>query len=275
MRFVILCQEEPVFLGPVLRRVLEMRPQGVVAVVVAGTRSAGERRGTWRERWTSLRTFWLIFEPRGFFAALCVRLGARLAGAGGRRSIAGTARRLGIPVHELAHPKAADLVALLQTLAPDVVLNQSEILLTKDVLAVPRIGFINRHASLLPRFRGRMGAFRSHAAPDPSYGVTIHFVDEGIDTGPIVLQQEFADVDPRWTYPRVMHRVCATAPEMIWRALDLLASPDFRPLPNCLPDGAPPEKAFAFPSLAEALEYRRRLAMRRRAQGTAAGPRGS
>jgi hypothetical protein len=263
VRFVILCQEEPVFLGPVLRRVIEMRPQDVAAVVVAGTRSAGERRRTWRERWTSLRIFWLVFEPRGFFAALWTRVRARLAGSGGPRTVAGTARRLGIPVHELAHPKAADLVALLRTLEPDVVLNQSEILLTKDVLDVPRVGFVNRHASLLPRFRGRMGAFRAHAAPEPSYGVTIHFVDEGIDTGPIVLQESFPDVDPRWPYPRVMHRLCADAPAMIWRALDLLATPGFRPLPNRLPEGAPPEKSFAFPSLADAREYRSRLAARR------------
>ena len=50
----------------------------------------------------------------------------------------------------------------LRALAPDLVLNQSERLLRREVLSIPRLGFINRHASLLPRVRGRLAGFWSH-----------------------------------------------------------------------------------------------------------------
>lgn len=272
MKFFILCQEEPVFLGPVLQGVLRERPGSVAGVLVAGRRSAGERHRTWRDRIESVRTFWAIFEPAGFCEVLYVRIRSRLLGSWDPRSVAGTAKHLGLPVHRVADPRSPEFLALLRELRPDVVLNQSEVLLSKDVLAVPTIGFINRHGSLLPHFRGRMGAFWSHASGGSQggsqggsrYGVTIHFVDEGIDTGGIIVREELPDVDPSWPYPRVMAHLCAAAPTLLWRAIDLLSTPGFVPIPNTLPSGQPVPKARVFPTLAEAREYRMRIAERRR-----------
>ena len=103
-----------------------------------------------------------------------------------------------------------------------------------------------------------MAAFRAHAADEPSYGVTVHFVDAGIDTGPIILLRAVAGIDMAWSYPRVMGRLCAEAPGLIWEAVDRLAAPDFEPLPN-----GPADAPFRFPTLGEARAYRRTLARRR------------
>jgi len=259
MRLAILCQEEPVFLGPFLRSVISLYPGRVVAVFIAGRRSAGESAGTVGERCRSLRILWNIMEPSGFFSALALRFRARLLGRRDPLSVEGLARRLGIPVHRVADPNSPSFHQLLRQLAPDAVLNQSERLLKREVLSIPRIGFINRHASLLPEFRGRMACFRSHAAESPRYGVTIHIVDEGVDTGPILLQREFADVDPRWPYPRVMRQLCKAAPELLWDSVALLEREDFSPRTQ------PTEgRNYAFPTLEEALQYRAQLAVRRR-----------
>jgi folate-dependent phosphoribosylglycinamide formyltransferase PurN len=258
VKVAILCQEEPVFLGPFLCGVLRLRPQAVCAVFIAGRRSAGEKHATRRERLDALRIFWLLMEPAGFLRSLALRLRARLLGEHDRRSVAGAARRLGIPVYPVRNPNASEFHERLRRLAPDVVLNQSERLLRQEVLAVPRLGFLNRHASLLPLARGRLGGFWSHAAEPPRYGLTFHRVDEGVDTGPIVLQQEFADVDPAWSYPRVMARLMRDAPALFWEAVDRLAQPGFQPQPH-----VPVDAPHLFPTLAQARTYRQRLRARR------------
>jgi len=64
------------------------------------------------------------------------------------------------------------------------------LLLPKAVLSAPRLGCINAHASLLPRWRGAAPIQRAIMAGDTRSGVTIMQMDEGLDTGPILFQQE-------------------------------------------------------------------------------------
>ena len=57
---------------------------------------------------------------------------------------------------------------------------------------------LNIHPSLLPKFPGMNAIDNAYAAGETTMGVTVHFVDEGVDTGPIVLQEEFYR-QPTWT----------------------------------------------------------------------------
>lgn len=264
MRVAVVCQEEPVFLGPFVREVLRRRPDSIVAVVIAGSRGAGERRKTTRRRLESFWTFWLIFEPRGFFHALFRRTRARVLGPRDPQSVEGLASELGIPVHHVAERNASAVAAAIGPLDPDVVLNQSEILLDAAVLAIPRRGFVNRHASLLPAHRGRMGSFWAHADEEPRHGITIHFVDEGIDTGEVLEQWECPDFDPRWPFPRVLRHLNARAPELFWDAVDGLERGR-----TSTPQPPSAEKPHRFPTLSEARRYRATLGRRRADTGSA------
>jgi methionyl-tRNA formyltransferase len=62
------------------------------------------------------------------------------------------------------------------------------------MLMVPRLGTINAHYGLLPAYRGMNVTEWSVSRGDP-VGVTVHFVDEGVDTGPILAREEIA-IDP-------------------------------------------------------------------------------
>jgi len=258
LRVAVMCQEEPAFMAPCLRRVISMRPRQIAAVLIAGRRSAGEKRETREQLRRSLKIAWYIWEPWGLLRSLALQQRGKLLGRRDPRSIEGHARRLGLSVHEVSDANSAEFHALLRGLNVDLVLNQSELLLRKEVLAIPRLGFINRHASLLPRFRGRLGSFWAHAAEEPSYGTTIHFVDEGIDTGPIILQRELVGVDPAWPYPRVLRRLMDQAPELIWEAIDRLEDEGFEPGPN-----VPVDKPRRFPGLKTARRYGETMARRR------------
>jgi methionyl-tRNA formyltransferase len=63
------------------------------------------------------------------------------------------------------------------------------LILPKPVLGAPRLGCVNVHASLLPRWRGAAPIQRAILAGDAETGVTIMRMDEGLDTGPMLLEE--------------------------------------------------------------------------------------
>ena len=64
-------------------------------------------------------------------------------------------------------------------------------ILTADMLAVPRVGFLNIHPGRLPGYRGNMCPERAVLNGDAVFA-TAHLIDEGIDTGPVVAEREYA-----------------------------------------------------------------------------------
>ena len=205
-------------------------------------------------------------EPYGFLRNLFIRLRQKLililgplGKAFDRRSIQGAARKHNIPIVHTEDVNSKDFILKLKEFVPDVVINQSELLLKEEILAIPKIGFLNRHASLLPHFRGRLGSFWSHAQEPAEYGVTIHFVDKEIDSGAIIVQKKF-DIDPRVSYAKVLDLLFKDAVDIILEALDKIKKPDFTPLPNEYKG----TQTYLFPTLEEAKSYRKALKKRRK-----------
>ncbi len=83
----------------------------------------------------------------------------------------------------------AGFVAGLKTLEPDLfVINSYAMILRPDLLGVPRRGAVNIHGALLPHYRGANVTEWALINEERTSGVTMHVVDAGIDTGPIVAQ---------------------------------------------------------------------------------------
>ena len=266
MRIVIIGQEEAVYFSPFLRRIIEARPKDIAAVVIAGDRGAGSHPKTLKTKLEDIYILWLIMEPYGFLRNLGIGVWQgliRLLGPLGlpldKRSICGAARKYNIPIIDSCDLNSSEFIQKLRKFSPDIVINQTELLLKEELLAVPKIGIINRHASLLPHFRGRLGSWWSHAAEPPEYGVTIHFVDKGIDSGPIIMQKRYS-IDQRLSYCKALDIFFNDAPNLMLEALAMAENPDFAPLPN-KHQGT---KTYLFPSLKEVKAYRALLKERRR-----------
>nr|WP_314626175.1 methionyl-tRNA formyltransferase [uncultured Noviherbaspirillum sp.] len=85
---------------------------------------------------------------------------------------------------------AREAHALLQSTPHDVmVVAAYGLILPASVLAIPPLGCLNIHASLLPRWRGAAPIHRAIEAGDPVTGITIMQMDEGLDTGPMLSRQ--------------------------------------------------------------------------------------
>lgn len=99
----------------------------------------------------------------------------------------------GIPVLQPGRIRAPEVVAALAALHPDVlvVMAYGQIL-PPTLLDVPKIGALNLHASLLPRHRGAAPVHAAILAGDGRSGVTVMWMDAGLDTGDILLTKECA-----------------------------------------------------------------------------------
>jgi len=98
-----------------------------------------------------------------------------------------------IPIFEVARLNDPRTLAALATLAPDVICVACfSRRLPPALLRLPRLGCLNVHPSLLPANRGPDPLFWTFHAGAATTGVTIHLMDERLDTGPIVLQQSLA-----------------------------------------------------------------------------------
>ena len=114
----------------------------------------------------------------------------RPAGRGHREQpspVQAFAQSIGLNVRHPATLKDADAQAGFASLKADVaVVAAYGLLLPKAVLEAPRLGCINIHASLLPRWRGAAPIQRAILAGDTETGITIMQMDEGLDTGPML-----------------------------------------------------------------------------------------
>ncbi|GAB4085508.1 methionyl-tRNA formyltransferase [Myceligenerans cantabricum] len=104
-------------------------------------------------------------------------------------------------------------------------------LLRPDVLAVPRLGWINLHFSVLPAWRGAAPVQHAVMAGDEVTGATTFLLDEGMDTGP-VLGTTTEPVGPTDTSGDLLDRLAVSGAELLVRTLDALEDGTLAPRPQ-------------------------------------------
>lgn len=130
----------------------------------------------------------------------------------------------GIPIHQPESINSPVGLELLQSLKPDllVVAAYGQIL-SRDALAIPKMGSINLHASLLPRHRGASPIAHAILAGDTETGVTVIRMTAGLDAGEI-LAIESTPIGPQETTGELEERLANIASTMAVTTVDRLAS---------------------------------------------------
>ncbi len=103
------------------------------------------------------------------------------------------------------------------------------LILPKEVLDLPRHGCLNIHASLLPRWRGAAPIQRAILAGDKETGITIMQMDEGLDTGDMLLRKS-CPIEKEDNAQTLHDRLSALGAECILEALELLAANNLVPV---------------------------------------------
>ena len=140
-----------------------------------------------------------------------------------------TALELGLTVYQPDSVKTDESYELIKKLSPEliVVVAYGKIL-PKRILDLPKYGCVNVHASLLPKFRGASPIQAAVLAGEKVTGVTTMLMDEGMDTGDILLTEEL-EIAPDDTAGTMFDKLSVTGAELLKKTLPLLINNQLTP----------------------------------------------
>jgi methionyl-tRNA formyltransferase len=123
------------------------------------------------------------------------------------------------PILQPVRIKKEEAVAEIRALAPEVIVVMAYgQVLPRSVLEIPRIACLNLHASLLPRHRGASPIQAAIVADDSESGISVMYMDEGLDTGDVLLQRPL-EIAADETGGSLHDRLAAIAPNVLHEAL--------------------------------------------------------
>jgi methionyl-tRNA formyltransferase len=124
-----------------------------------------------------------------------------------------------LPIFQPERIKREEAVREIRQLAPDVIVVMAYgQILPRSVLEIPRVACLNLHASLLPRHRGAAPIQAAILAGDHESGMTVMYMDEGLDTGDVLLQSRL-EIAPAETGGSLHDRLAEIAPDALREAL--------------------------------------------------------
>lgn len=186
MRIVVVTQDNPFYLAENLDRLLHALPRhsSVVACVLLPASPFGAKETGPGKVWRTFRTFGVVF-----FLHYALRFVAgRLVPA---RNVKRVLARHRVPILEPAKSinsrASRDLIAGYE---PDLIVSlQANVIFKKPLIELPAKGCLNVHTALLPKYRGLFPTFWVLKNGERETGVSVFFMDEGIDSGPILVQK--------------------------------------------------------------------------------------
>lgn len=137
-----------------------------------------------------------------------------------------------VPVYQPDRVKHPDFIKRVEGLRPDlIVVVAFGQILPAALLAIPRQGAINVHASLLPYYRGAAPIASAILRGESETGVTTMKMDEGMDTGPILLQRK-TEILPDDTAGTLADRLSRIGAELLIETLDRLSEGSLKAIPQ-------------------------------------------
>jgi methionyl-tRNA formyltransferase len=139
---------------------------------------------------------------------------------------------MGLPVYQPKRVREAVFINQLQSISPEVVIVAAYgQILPREILTLPKFGCINIHASLLPSYRGAAPINWAIIKGEEETGITIMQMDEGMDTGAILMQDRIV-IDPTDTAGSITERLSTVGARLIKAALPLIVDGRLLPLPQ-------------------------------------------
>ncbi len=140
-----------------------------------------------------------------------------------------------IPVFQPSRIKDDKSVEIIKKLNPDIIVVVAYgKILPSEILNAPKFGCINVHASLLPKYRGAAPIQWAVLNGDKTTGVSIMQMDEGLDTGDILLVKE-TEIDPDETSEELFERLSIIGADALIETIDLIKENKLNPVKQ--PDG--------------------------------------
>lgn len=251
MKIWIVTMEDPLYTVDFMKEIIAGRSADIAGITLAkGDRLKIGKKKSKKEYLVSLL---LIMGLRTYVWSIAKTLIFKLKKkVNPKIGLTAFAEKYNIPVSYTSNPNSKEFLDMLRKNEIDVIINQSQFIIKKPFLESARLGVLNRHNALLPRNRGRLTPFWVLFHRENESGVSIHFVDEGIDSGEIVVQKRFT-VPQNANFKKIVSINYSLAGAAMLEAIDKLEKGERNFLPN------PDEEATynTIPTLSEAWSYRK------------------
>lgn len=133
--------------------------------------------------------------------------------------LAECAKRLKVPFIPIDNVNDESNIEMLSQYTADLYVSMSfNQILKSDILKIAPKGFINCHAGALPFYRGRNPLNWVLINGESEFGITVHYVDEGIDTGDIILQKKY-DISHNDNYGTLLKQAITSCADVLFEAL--------------------------------------------------------
>jgi len=150
-------------------------------------------------------------------------------------SLKDVALKMGLKVFQPDNVNSAEYMEIIENLSPDLIIIVSYHSIIKKPL-IEKYKIINLHGSLLPKYRGRAPINWAIINGEKETGVTVHFVDEGIDTGDIIYQEK-VKIEKTDTAIDVMKKTLPLYPKLASIAVNLIEKNEVKPIKQDKSDG--------------------------------------
>ena len=258
MRIYITITEEPMFINPFIKKVIQSIPSDIIGIgIVSGSLVNGK---SIIKKVEYLLTIALISGPIELFKRFSLlsrfHLYDKLKFLTHKNplSISQVAKEFNIPVKYVEDVNSQEFLTYLEDIKPDLIINQAQAILKKDFLSIPTIGCLNRHAALLPKYRGRLAPFWAYLNMEYETGVSIHFIDEKIDNGDIVVQKKIP-IEQFDTFDSLLKKIFSVVPDAMLEAIDIIRSKNYES--NLIKNDPALATYYSSPALKDAIRYRK------------------
>jgi methionyl-tRNA formyltransferase len=132
------------------------------------------------------------------------------------------AEKLGVPYKPEENVNSDTFVKWVKEQGADLLISMSfNQILKRDILDIAPLGFINCHAGALPFYRGRNPLNWVLINGETEFGITVHYIDEGIDTGDIIVQELF-NISPEDDYSSLLELAISECANVLFKAVSQL-----------------------------------------------------
>ena len=247
MRIVVITQDDPFYLPENLDFFLENLPDDteVVGCVVSKVSPFGEKESFFAKA----QRIYTIFGARFFLRYGLDYLFSKLAR---RRGVIDVLRQHQVRKISIAGSiNSSTSLKSIQALSPDLLISiAGNEIFRKPLIDLAPMGCINLHTALLPKYRGLMPSFWVLKNGEKETGVSVFFVDEGIDSGPILVQERIKIGN--MTQRELIRHSKAIGMQAVLRAVAKIRDGDTDTLPN---DDSK-STYFRFPTKQDVREFR-------------------
>lgn len=148
------------------------------------------------------------------------------------RTLENIAGKGNIPFFRPNEANSQEFLRIIAGFAPDINVSMSyDQIIRNKLLQIAPLGFINCHAGALPFYRGRNVLNWALINGEKQFGITVHYIDEGIDTGDII-KQEFIEITADDDYGTVLKKAEENCPRILQDALCDIAAGTGKRIPQ-------------------------------------------